>query len=158
MGQIEGGGGRGRQVNVELNLVPFIDLMSVLITFLLIAAVWTQISMLQIGSSLYGKKSETEEPPVPTPHADVVLKVDVKAEGFVLTVGTQVFAMPLLTDVYDKEGLRAQLLRVKEVYPEKVDSIVTVSDELPYELLIIVMDQLRKAGFPSISVATGGPA
>lgn len=157
MGQIEGGGGRGRQVNVELNLVPFIDLMSVLITFLLIAAVWTQVSMLQIGSSLYGKKSDTEAPPKPTPFADIVLKVDVKAEGFILTIGKQVFSLPRLAEEYDKEGLRAQLVRVKEVYPEKVDSIVAVSDDLPYELLIIVMDQLRKAGFPAISVATGGP-
>jgi biopolymer transport protein TolR len=159
MGQIEGGGGgRGRQVNLELNLVPFIDLMSVLITFLLIAAVWTQVSMLQIGSSLYGKKSEEQPAPEPTPMSDIVLKVDVKAEGFILTIGTQVFSLPRLQEGYDKEGLRAQLVRVKETYPEKIDSIVAVSDELPYELLIIVMDQLRKAGFPAISVATGGPA
>ena len=38
-------GGRGRDVNTELNLVPVIDLMSVLITFLLISAVWTQVSI-----------------------------------------------------------------------------------------------------------------
>ncbi len=57
MAHIESGGSRGRKTNIELNLVPFIDLMSVLITFLLITAVWTQVSMIQIGSSLYGKKT-----------------------------------------------------------------------------------------------------
>ena len=32
--------------------------MSVLITFLLISAVWTQVSMIQMGSSIAGKKTE----------------------------------------------------------------------------------------------------
>ena len=44
-------GGKGRDINTELNLVPVIDLMSVLITFLLITAVWTQVSMIQLGAS-----------------------------------------------------------------------------------------------------------
>ena len=52
MGQISSGGHGKKEVAVELNLVPFIDLMSVLITFLLITAVWTQVSMIQIGNSL----------------------------------------------------------------------------------------------------------
>ena len=50
---------RGRSVDFELNLVPFIDLMSTCISFLLITAVWTQVSMIQIGSSIYGKKTDT---------------------------------------------------------------------------------------------------
>ncbi|HEX4923807.1 MAG TPA: biopolymer transporter ExbD, partial [Bdellovibrionales bacterium] len=37
MAQIEEGGG-GRETTIELNLVPFIDLMSVCIIFLLITA------------------------------------------------------------------------------------------------------------------------
>ncbi len=87
MANVEGGNKGGRQRNIELNLVPFIDLMSVLITFLLITAVWTQVSMIQIGSSLYGKRSEDQPAPIPPPNADIVLKVDVKEEGYVLTVG-----------------------------------------------------------------------
>ncbi|MBK7890416.1 MAG: biopolymer transporter ExbD [Bdellovibrionales bacterium] len=55
MAQVEDSGS-GRSTNVDVNLVPFIDLMSVLITFLLITAVWTQVSMIQLGSSIYGKK------------------------------------------------------------------------------------------------------
>ena len=38
MAQIGGEGGGGRESNVELNLVPFIDLMSVCIIFLLVTA------------------------------------------------------------------------------------------------------------------------
>jgi biopolymer transport protein ExbD len=62
MAHIDDGGGGGRNTTVDLNLVPIIDLMSVCIIFLLITAVWTQVSMIQIGSSIYGKKSTDDKP------------------------------------------------------------------------------------------------
>jgi biopolymer transport protein ExbD len=157
MAHIESGGSSGRKKNIELNLVPFIDLMSVLITFLLITAVWTQVSMIQIGSSLYGKKSDTQPAPKPPPNADVVLKVDVKEIGYVLTVGKQVISLPMISGQFDDAGLVAQLQRVKQLYPEKVDAILTMADVLPYEQLIKSMDNLLVSGFSAISVATGGP-
>src|SRR2546429_1824314 len=45
--------GRGgkKPLDAELNLVPFIDLLSCCISFLLITAVWTQIAGLQVSSS-----------------------------------------------------------------------------------------------------------
>ena len=158
MSDVESGSKRGgRSSNMDLNLVPFIDLMSVLISFLLITAVWTQVSMIQIGSSLYGKKSETQPAQPPPPNADVVLRVDVKTNGYVLTIGKQAFSLPLINSQYDEAGLIAQLQRVKQLYPEKKDAVVAVSDELAYERLIKAMDSLLISGFPAISVATGGP-
>ncbi|MFS4459661.1 ExbD/TolR family protein [Bdellovibrio sp. HCB2-146] len=156
MAHIEGES-KGRKRNIELNLVPFIDLMSVLITFLLITAVWTQVSMIQIGSSLYGKKNESQPSPTPPPNADVVLKVDVKEAGYVLTVGRQVISLPRQNEAFDEAGLVAQLQRVKQLYPEKVDAVVTVADVIPYEQLIKAMDNLLTTGFSAISVATGAP-
>lgn len=157
MAHIDSGESSGRKKNIELNLVPFIDLMSVLITFLLITAVWTQVSMIQIGSSLYGKKSDTQPSPTPPPNADVVLKVDVKEIGYVLTVGRQVISLPMVNQQFDESGLVAQLQRVKQLYPEKVDAVVSVADSIPYEQLIKAMDNCLTAGFSAISVATGGP-
>ncbi len=157
MAQIESGGKGGRRnSNIELNLVPFIDLMSVLITFLLITAVWTQVSMIQIGSSIYGKKTDDMTPPPPQ-EENVVLKVDIKTVGYVLTVGKQAMSIPLVNGEYDEPGLLAQLQRAKQLYPKKNDAVVTMADELPYENLIRGMDTLLKSGFPQISVATGGP-
>jgi biopolymer transport protein ExbD len=142
---------------MELNLVPFIDLMSVLISFLLITAVWTQVSMIQIGSSLYGKKSDSQPNPEPPPHADIILKVEVTGKGYTLTVGKQAMALPFVGGDYDIAGLTAQLQRVKQLYPDKTDAVVAVQDDLAYEQLIKAMDTLLGTGFPAISVATGGP-
>lgn len=156
MAHIDGGDSRGRKKNIELNLVPFIDLMSVLITFLLITAVWTQVSMVQIGSSLYGKKTDTE-PATPTPNVEIVLKIDVKEVGYVLTVGKQIISLPMIGEQFDEAGLVAQLQRVKQLYPDKVDAVVSVADAIPYEQLIKAMDNCLSTGFSSIAVATGGP-
>jgi len=42
------GTGGGKSVNVELNIVPFIDLMSCLTAFLLVTAVWVNIAQINI--------------------------------------------------------------------------------------------------------------
>ena len=44
-------GGRRRSLDAEINLVPFIDLLSMCICFLLMTAVWLQIGTLQVKQS-----------------------------------------------------------------------------------------------------------
>lgn len=149
--------GTGRKKNFEPNLVPFIDLMSVLITFLLITAVWTQVSMIQIGTSIYGKKTENSPPPPVPAQADVVLKLEIKANSYVLTVAKQVINLPMSGADYDDAGLVAQLEKAKQLYPAKTDGAIAMADDLPYERLIKGMDAMLRAGFPVISVLTGGP-
>src|SRR5476649_1311775 len=58
------GTGDKKSVNVELNIVPFIDLMSCLTAFLLVTAVWVNIANLHPkveGKAREGIK-DTEEP------------------------------------------------------------------------------------------------
>lgn len=146
----------GRSTNTDLNLVPFIDLMSVLITFLLITAVWSQVSMIQIGSSIYGKKTENQDPAPPPPMADIPLRLDVKDFGFRLVIGKDTFQLPKEDEAYDTEGLLERLKTIKGTYPAKSDAVITVDDEVAYEYLILGMDALLQGGFPSISVSTVG--
>lgn len=155
MAHIDDGGGNKRSANVDLNIVPFIDLMSVLIIFLLITAVWTQVSMIQIGSSIYGKKTaqERSEPP---PKAEIPFRLDVRENGYRIILGRQSTSIDKVDGKYDDLKLLERLKEVKELYPEKVDAVVTVLDELPYETLIKGMDALLTAGFPQISVSTAG--
>ena len=46
-----GSSGRRRSLDAEVNLVPFIDLLSMCICFLLMAAVWTQLNSVQVKQS-----------------------------------------------------------------------------------------------------------
>lgn len=154
MAQVEEGNS-DRRSTVDLNIVPFIDLMSVCIIFLLITAVWTQVSMIQIGSSIYGKKTAQEQAQ-PPPRAEIPFRLDVREEGYRIVVGRSSSNIPKVEGKYNKVALLAELKKVKELYPEKVDAVITVLDELPYESLIGGMDALLAANFPEISVATSG--
>jgi biopolymer transport protein TolR len=151
MAQIDDG--KGRTTQIELNLVPFIDLMSVLITFLLITAVWSQVSMIQLGSSIYGKKTNND-PQTPPPLADIPLRVDVKEFGYRVIIGSEKFQIPKIASGWDMAGLTARLKTIKEKYPEKADAVITVDEVLPYESLINGMDTMIQAGFKTISVST----
>ncbi len=146
----------GRQQVVDLNIVPFIDLMSVCIIFLLITAVWTQISMIQLGSSIYSNKTE-EQVIKPPPFVEVVLRVDVLPEGFRLVVGKNMVSIPNSPDgQYNKDVLVDKLKEVKTKYPEKVDGVASVRDEVQYKHLIEAMDSLLIAGFDQVSITTTG--
>tara|TARA_Y100000817_G_C16805364_1_gene521622 strand:+ start:149 stop:622 length:474 start_codon:yes stop_codon:yes gene_type:complete len=155
MANIEEQGGSSRQIAIEPNIVPFIDLMSVLIIFLLITAVWTQVSMIQIGSSIYGKKTTDQEVQVP-PKADIAFRLDVLNNGYRVLIGTRTVSFPKANGEYDFDKLVNYLKEIKQTYPDKQDAIVTILDELSYGDLIRGMDALLTAGFPQIAVATSG--
>jgi biopolymer transport protein ExbD len=103
------------------------------------------------------KKTDDANPPPIPPQADIVLKLEIKPEGYFLTIEKQVVSIPLVGNEFDEVGLVAQLRKTKELYPSKIDAAVAMSDELPYERLIKGMDACLKAGFSNISVLTGGP-
>lgn len=154
MAQIEEKGG-GRNTSVDLNIVPFIDLMCVCIIFLLVTAVWTQVSMIQIGSSVYSKRTEAT-PDVPPPRPEVSFRLDVVPAGFVIKIGKKELSIPKVNGAYDDKGLHNELAAIKKEYPDKKDAVITVVDELSYDDLIHGMDMLLQSGFEQISVAAGG--
>ena len=158
MAHVEENTGKKSSV-VELNLVPFIDLMSVCIIFLLITAVWIQISMIQLGTSIYSKKIDDQEPAPVTPNMNIAFRVDVLAGGYKVVLGSQAMIIPLKSSgTYDHVKFTKQLKDIKNLYPEKVDVVVTSEDKMLYKHLIMAMDLLLMAGFSGISIATGEAA
>ncbi len=153
MAHIDDGKG-GKSANVELNIVPVIDLMSVLIVFLLITAVWNQVSMIQLGTSVYGKKTHDEqiEPPK---SIEIALRLDIQQNGYVVVIGKTTIPIPLKEGEYNGEILRDELSKIKERYPEKEDIFLSVDDDLEYEAMVLGMDAAIGEGFPNIGVTTG---
>ncbi len=147
--------GGKREIDVELNLVPFIDLMSTCISFLLITAVWTQVSMIQIGSSIYGKKTDTGQVETPAKEQQM-LKIDINRQGYSIHMGKQALRIPMVGGEYDQASLVEQLKNIKARNPDKSDGIITLLDEIKYDELIKGMDSLMTAGFPEIAIATQG--
>ena len=148
---------RQREMDTVLELVPFIDLMSVLIAFLLISAVWHQISMMQIESSVYGQRQDKEVPNIPKDKDfQKVLSVFVESKGYVLTFERDRILLPLKEGEYDIKNLLQKLTQFKKGHPGKNDALISMEDHLPYGELIRAMDQVLLSGFSQVSVVTGG--
>lgn len=73
VGTEEGG---GKNVNVDLNIVPFIDLLSCLTAFLLVSAVWVNIARIDIQP----KGRSRDQAPVTEEDEKVVLSVLMSAD------------------------------------------------------------------------------
>lgn len=154
MAQVEDRKG-GRETNVELNLVAFIDLMSVCIIFLLISAVWTQVSMIELGTSVYAKKGESQpKPPLKT--EDIQIRLYVLKDGHLLQAGDQKIGIPKNgeTGEYDYPKLLEQATLIKSRLPEdKKDAIVSLDDDRTYDNMIRAMDVMMAGGFANIAVS-----
>lgn len=155
MAQLEENGMGSREINIEPNIVPFIDLMCVCIIFLLVTAVWTQVSMIQIGSSVYAKRTEST-PAEPPPRPEVPFRLDILNSGYVVNIGKRSISIPKVSGQFDDNGLLLELESIRNEYPDKKDAVISVADEMTYDDLIHGMDMLLKTDFEDISVAAGG--
>jgi biopolymer transport protein ExbD len=151
-----GGGGRGKSQNFDLNLVPFIDLLSVLITFLLVTAVWLQMSSLDTEQSI--QDPNQTPPPMetpPTPPLTVHISADA-IEVFRNIDGRQVFAARG-PDQYDWVAIGEAIKAEKSAWPIEVQATIITDDGVKYEHMIKALDISREHGFEK-TLLGGGPA
>jgi biopolymer transport protein ExbD len=151
---VDTGGKRGKkELNAELNLVPYIDLLTCMVAFLLITAVWTQLARLQAQQKGQGQAGE-ETPP----ELQVKVVVMVNQEGFNLVVGQDQTPIPKKGAEYDFERLAAELKKAKDGHPDKNDAQVASEDTIKFDVLIRAMDTAIQARFPDISLIDSGAA
>ncbi|MFN7262474.1 MAG: ExbD/TolR family protein [Pseudobdellovibrionaceae bacterium] len=146
-----GGGGGKRDVNVELNLVPYIDLLSTLICFLLLTAVWNQIAALSTNAN----NSTASEAPAPPPDPNRVdLSVSVFLDRTEMKAGTQAINLPHGTKGPDSEAILRTLESWKQKWPDRKDVTLNTDSQAQYDYLIKVMDTLVEGDFADIGVNT----
>ena len=122
----------------ELLLVPMIDIFTVLVTFLLMTAVFSRTVILQLN--LPPPNSEWKEPP-PGLQLEVMVRKDLLQ---VADRNTGPLAtLPNNAAGYDYDGLTEYLKRVKAKFPEKTDASILLEQDTPYDTLVQVMDRVR---------------
>lgn len=127
----------------QLMLVPMIDIFTVLVTFLLMTAVFSRITILQLNLP-----SSTAMPGNSTP--TFRLEVIVRHEGFELTNGEQLIAaVPKVNGEYDLKTLSELALALKRDNPEANDASVLLEKDVAYDYLIQTMDAIRSADVPA---------
>jgi biopolymer transport protein ExbD len=129
---------RRRRDAADLDITAFMNLMVVLTPFLLITAVFSRMAILELN--LPGDGSEPT-PEVRALQLEVVVRRDSiqvgDREGGLLT------ELPKSGDRYDLVALSDYLQRVKGRYPDKTEATVLLEPEIPYDVLVQVMDTVR---------------
>ena len=151
---VESGGKSGKKsVNADLNLVPYIDLLTCMVAFLLITAVWSQLARLNVHQKGQGQAGED------TPPEKVFkLVVVVNSEGYNLVADQDQQPIPKRGDNYDFEKLAGELKKLKDSHPDKTDIQVASEDAIKFEVLVRTMDTAMTARFPDISLIDAGGA
>jgi biopolymer transport protein ExbD len=148
-----GGKGGKKSVNAELNLVPYIDLLTCMVAFLLITAVWSQLARLQVTQKGQGQAGED------TPPEKVFkLQVVVTGDGFNVIADQDQQPLPKRGESYDYEKLGTELKKIKEAHPDKTDIQIMSEDTIKFETLIKTMDEAMTARFPDVSLLDAGGA
>jgi biopolymer transport protein ExbD len=121
-----------------LNLTPMMDILTVLVVFLLITAVFMSITIqeLSVPTNASGTAGQ----------ANFAIEVIVRKTGLQIGNGRSVeAAIPKKGDDYDLELLSKMLVRLKSQYPDKEDATVLMEPDIKYDYLIEIMDAVREA-------------
>ena len=126
---------RGRH---DINVVPMIDMMIILVFFLIFTAVFTKTNILELN--LPGADSAVPDLPEGL-NLEIVIRAD-KIE--VADRGTGLLkSLPSQQGAYDLKGLQDYLALVKTRYSDKTDATILLEQEIAYDTLVRVMDTVR---------------
>jgi biopolymer transport protein ExbD len=138
---------RGRH---DLNVVPMIDMMVILVFFLIFTAVFTKTNVLELN--LPGADSAVPDLP-----EGLNLEIIVRKGGIeIADRGTGLLKrLPRAGDAYDLKGLSDYLQLVKSKYPDKHDATILLEQDIEYDTLVQVMDTVRVFEVPDSQWALG---
>jgi len=123
----------------EMDITTFLNLMVVLVPFLLITAVFSRVTILELNlPTSSGANTPTK--------IKLNIEVIVRENGLEIGNGRRVVArFPKVENEYDFTSLSKHLLEIKRNYPDKTDATVLMEPDIEYELLVHVMDAVRIA-------------
>ena len=123
---------RGRN---DINIVPMLDVMVILIFFLIFTAVFSKMNILELNLPVDGG-------PPPVLPAVLELEVIVREGGIEVADRNTGWLqrLPVTAQGKDFEGVSNYLRRVKIRFPEKKDATVLLEADIPYDPMVPAMD------------------
>jgi biopolymer transport protein ExbD len=128
---------RTKQPAYDIDVTTFLNLMVVLVPFLLITAVFSRLTIVELNlpSSSGGPASNEDR---------FRVEVVVREAGIEITNGKSVIAaIPKKDDEFDLETLSDFMVELKTEYPNHDAASVLMEARIPYDYLIQVMDVVR---------------
>jgi biopolymer transport protein TolR len=147
---------RGKKhLDFEINLIPFIDLLSACICFLLLTAVWVQVGTLDVKQAVGGQPA-SETPKKPT------LWVNMGASGELsmniqdtdkVPAKLRKFVVKGVDGKTNFQDLEAVVAELKTFEPELRTALIQPQAQSLYEDMIALMDQFKKQGLIDLGVS-----
>ena len=135
---------RSRKDLGDINITAFMNLMVILVPFLLITAVFSRITILELNLPPASSGEANKQTP------ELALEVVVRQKA--LEVGDRhgglIKRLDNTAEGYDLAQLSELLQQIKARYPEKLDASVLLESDIPYDSLVQVMDAVRVAEVP----------
>jgi biopolymer transport protein TolR len=132
--------GRGRRTISEINMVPFIDVMLVLLIIFMVTAPLITPSMIALPK--VGQAAKQPQNPVRIEiQKDESIQIRLKTETMSSTVGS------IATDIVSQEP------NVKAAGADAVPVVISADKAIKYETVVQVMDALQKAGVSRVGLS-----
>ena len=138
----------------ELNLVPFIDILSTCICFLLMTAIWINVGVLNVSQAIGSEPPSGGKNP---PSVIAEMKNDGMIQLSLKDAGKS--ARPVQYDVrsssgrIDWERVEAYVATLQANIPELKTALVMPSARTKYEDVIRIMDMFKKSKITDIGIA-----
>ena len=125
------------QETPDVDVTTFLNLMVVLIPFLLVSAVFSRITILELNLPASAGGQAVTKP-------EVTIEVIVRKTRLEIGDGSKVnVTIPMQDAKYDFGKLSASLLEIKERHSDKQDALVLVEPDVEYDDVIHAMDAVR---------------
>ena len=143
-----------KHLDFELNLIPFIDLLSTCICFLLLTAVWLNIGSMNVKQAVGGQSvAEAEKKPVLWVFLGDKGDITFDARDSQKIPGNmRKFKLSGLDGKINFEQLEAQITTMKKAEPELRTTLIQPKPQTSYEDIIDLMDHFKKVGMADLGV------
>ena len=124
-------GGR-RSLEAPVNLIPYIDLMTTIITFLMMTAVWIQVSALDVQAESLATDKQVVQEQLPKP-----ISIVIDEKGFVVSEdGDNPQELPRTVDGYDLIRLKEKVSSLKTADPKRKEVQIFAADTVKYDNIV----------------------
>lgn len=142
-------------LDFEVNLIPFIDLLSVSICFLLITAVWMNVGSMNVKQAVGGQAQEdTKRSPQVwvrmTAKGDLDLEVQ---QSSLVPAAMRKLRVAQVDNKVDWEGFEKAIASIKALEPSLNTGLIHPTASTAYEDIIDAMDRLKKNGMTDLGVS-----
>ena len=130
---------RTRKIKFEINVVPYIDVMLVLVVILMVAAPMTNPSVVNLPNAGASKQAPTD-----------YLEITIKADG-TATIGKHSQSKPV--DIVNNKDLMTRLQKLNAAEPD-LPLLIAADKDVKYDEVVKTLASAKKLGITRVGLAT----